>query len=164
MATAASFTLAPRKQQNQSPIFLFSSIQKEYQLMANLTRFKLNYSNHGDTDPHTKQNTVYVAGDVFDSPHDLLKENTLAAKPKFELAGPKAKLKYVGAPGYVKTEATKSVEESSPASNPSLGGTFSAMTVEELKRFAADEEIDLGKAKTKEQILEVIQQATSAKE
>ena len=36
--------------------------------------------------------------------------------------------------------------------------TFDAMTVEELKQHAANEEIDLGKAKTKAEILSVIRQ------
>ncbi len=127
--------------------------------MAELTRFHIHFSNHSDTDPHTGVNTIYVKGDCFDSYQDLLKENTPGPqnKMKFSLAGPKAKLKYNGAPGYVPPVVGVKLAE---GEKPAAELHNDTMDLEQLKKFAQEEEIKLGKAKTRDEVLQVIRSAS----
>lgn len=125
--------------------------------MSQLTRYRINFSSHADTDPHTKKNTVYQGKErhVFDSDKDLLSLNTSADKPKFTVVDPKTKLKYDGAPGFVpeKKATTPTVAQVEPIP---ANDTLETMSLDELKKLAAEEEIPLGKAKTKEEIVALI--------
>lgn len=133
--------------------------------MSNLKRFVLNFSTHCDTDPHTKVNTVYVRGDVFDSKLDLDREfNTDPAKPKFTRVDNKKKLRYAGVEGYEPTTPVPSVPPVETKENEGEGkeennSTYSTMTIEELRKFAESEGIALGKAKSKAEIITVIEAA-----
>lgn len=132
-----------------------------------LKRFVLNFSTHCDTDPHTKVNTVYVKGDVFDSYIELDKEfNTDPAKPKFTRVDPKKKkLHYNGVKGYeppvpvVQTTPEDTGEKNGEGEGDDNSSTYSSMTIEELRKFAESEGINLGKAKTKTEIISVIEAA-----
>lgn len=86
---------------------------------------------------------VYRRGDVVNSKQDLEKR-----------FGP-AKFQRVADPAQVK-------EEEPVASAPvSVQDEFSDMTVAELKQFAASEEIDLGSASRKDEILAVIREVVA---
>lgn len=80
---------------------------------------------------------------VFESYSDILSFNTPGIPPKFrERVKPQVEIREV-----VKVVSTQPKIDFSPLAN---------MSLEELKSFAADEEIDLGTAKTKDEVLRVI--------
>jgi hypothetical protein len=133
--------------------------------MAELKRFRLKRSQHCDNDPHTGKNTVYVKGDVFDSDKDLLKENRATPdKDRFELVSSDTPMHYAGCPLTRKEQKEGKTLTTTPSTvvNPSAAeDTFSSMTLDELKKFAQAEDINLGKAKSKDEVLAVIRAATA---
>ncbi len=122
-------------------------------------RFRINYSIHSDTDPRTLVNTIYHKGSVFESTIELDKEfNTDPAKPKFTRVDNSVPLTYNTPTSKTDTAPTPKVETNESSTNKD--DTLSSMTVEELRQYALSEEIDLGKAKTKAEILAIIREVT----
>lgn len=130
--------------------------------MAELKRFRLKRAQHCDTDPHTGKNTVYVKGDVFDSDKDLLRENrSNPDKDRFELVSSDTPMHYNGCP-LTRKEQKEGKTTTPTVVNPTAAeDTFSSMTLDELKKFAQAEDINLGKAKSKDEVLAVIRAATA---
>lgn len=103
-----------------------------------MARYRLRAGSHID------KNGTYKQGDVFDSDEDLVKR---FGHQKFE---------------RVYSEVThKPVEKSDKASDKSDDG-LESMTLEELRKFAEGEEIDLGKATRKDEIIKAIRAAEIA--
>lgn len=108
---------------------------------------------------HSESGRVWKRGQVVETAKDLLKHNRQGLR-KFEqvhddtpadegqLLGSKG-----GEPGPL---------HENPAVVPALpvNDTLSSMSLEELQKLAASEGINLGKARTQEQILKVIRAAT----
>lgn len=102
--------------------------------------------NQGERHPDGRP-VIYARNDVVESETDLCKLNAGMATKKFER-----------------------VDDSTPLTNPDAAGksvpspetvdpnedTFNEMTVAELRQFAEQEEIDLGKARTKDEIIAVL--------
>jgi len=82
---------------------------------------------------HNEGGNTYYAGDIIDSKSDLLKHNVSGSSPRYEKAA-----------------------ESTPSSVQSRTDQLDAMTVSQLREFAEAEEIDLGEATKKAEILAVI--------
>ena len=99
-------------------------------------KFRLRISQHIQTDPHTKKQTVYKAGDVFDCDEDLVAK---FGSEKFQRID-------------FKEPAPQAVAPTSKSDVPD----FHLMTVDQLKKYAEAEEIDLGKAVTKDAIIKVL--------
>ena len=98
----------------------------------------------------------WTSGQVFETSTNPLKLNTPGMK-RFERVDDTTTVD----PGtlYADEVTRQSVEAGvadTPAAKASVADTLAEMTVQELRTFAASEEIDLGSAKTKEQILDII--------
>lgn len=99
----------------------------------------------------------YIAGDVIESKVDLIKifgPEKFGYVPPTEPVTPREKL-----PVGVTLEPLKSPQEPKgkrPRTSKSQLETLESMSVEQLIKFAEAEEIDLGSAKKKEDILKVI--------
>ncbi len=101
-----------------------------------MSKFRLLQGVHGEgKGPNLK---VYYPGDVIETESDLCKFNTPSSSPKFE------KLDASGVPAK---------------GAPYPGDQLDAMTVERLREFAAEEEIDLVDARKRDDILQVIRRA-----
>lgn len=96
---------------------------------------------------------VYSQGTKFWSKNDLSKFNGPGAV-KFELI----EKKVVDDPRR-EVSLAPAAPESLPSSPAQVSGmeTFNSMTVQELKKWAESEEVELGAAKSKEQILQAIE-------
>jgi hypothetical protein len=117
--------------------------------MATATRFRLLCGKHHEGDANGAQRT-YVRGDVFDSPYNLLKFNSLESK-RFEVVPDSTPL--------VHNEVKKPPAEpnlETPQAGPATENTLDSMTVTELRTLAEEEEIDLGNASRKDQIIQAI--------
>lgn len=103
---------------------------------------------------------TYMAGDVFDSTSDLETMNGPGMAPKFVKVNLTTQLKGGTRKGNQLPEFKKAVDESrreAPGED-----TFQSMTEAELRAVAADDEIDLKGAKTKEDIIKVLVSAAQA--
>ena len=83
-------------------------------------------------------------GDLIDTDQDLLQENAPGYPARFE--------RLDGIPGFAAPDLGPDLAKS----NAKLERALSRMSVEQLRKYAEDEEIDLGEAGTKEEILEAI--------
>ncbi len=93
-----------------------------------------------------------ITCDVFDSRSDLTKMNAPGFSPKFELVPP-------GTPLYCSADGPPPAsEEATSPYQPgnSVADTVRSMNLEELKKYAAEEEIDLTKCKNKDEMVKVI--------
>lgn len=98
--------------------------------------FRLNRGRHSEGRNEDGSPKVYVRGDIIESTTDLEKHNTKGAPQKFTRVRP-----------GTKPEQTPQETERED---------FERMTVSQLKQLAADEEIDLGEAKTKQEIINAL--------
>ena len=89
---------------------------------------------------HNEDGRTYYPEAVVDSMSDLTTLNVVKGAPRFE---------------QVLEEEAAPVAVAEPPKADSLDG----MTVEELRKFAEETEVDLGKARTKDQILSVLRSA-----
>jgi hypothetical protein len=111
--------------------------------------------------PSIDRGRTYYQGEVIETDNDLSIFNGRGtASPKFALLSPETEtVAEAAARGFNtihKNAPTKSPPEPAGPSNKDMLDT---MTVNELRKFAEDEEIELGDAKTKEQILKVVREA-----
>lgn len=93
---------------------------------------------------HYENETKYIAGQIVESKRDL----TLFNHPgsvRFEKVGEDAK--------------DNPIPQAPTTKQSGAHETLLSMSVEELKQMAAEEEIDLGKAKTKSEIVDAISKA-----
>ena len=96
---------------------------------------------------HSEGGRTYEAGSVVDSKSDL------------------SRLNYTGVERFQRSDAEETTPPVSavltaPVSPTTPADSLSNMTVEELRKFAEETEVDLGKARTREQILAVLRSAT----
>ena len=99
---------------------------------------------------HAEGGRTYEVGSIVDSASDLCTLNYVSSAPRFQ--------RVESDPEEVSAAALKgydTINEMQPAKKDALDG----MTVEELRKFAEESEVDLGKAKTREQILAVLRSA-----
>lgn len=100
---------------------------------------------------------VYVRGDIVDSKSDLTKLNAGPGAQKFApVEEPSAKAA-AGTP-VAQLHAKVAAPPAPPADElqKKLHADLDKMTVEQLKAYAAEEEIDLKGAATKDQLLKII--------
>lgn len=137
-------------------------------------RYKLNQGLHIGPDPvNPALDKVYDAQDpannIIESPTDLTFMNVPGFKPKFEIVPEHGVVVPNGAfvfdPSKETVEqfaermkAAMTVNPGAPAapSVPPAPINLDAMNAEQLKRYAEEEEINVGKATTKEQLLAAI--------
>lgn len=99
---------------------------------------------------HNEYGKTYHRGEVVNSRSDLRKMNKPGAK-KFEFMG-------MVDEGAIEPEA---ITINAPVRDFPSEDTLSNMTIPELRRFAEQEEIELGSAKSKTEILEAIRAASN---
>ena len=112
-----------------------------------MPKFKLLSGRHTENDPTGKIDPVtklpvsvtYKAGDVFASKSDLDK-------------------RFNQPPMSIKFERIHETPVAA-AQQAAISDTLDAMTVEELKAYAESEELSLGKAKTREEMVKVLRAA-----
>lgn len=141
-------------------------------------RYRLVQGFHIGPDPvDPKLNKTYDASDpnanVIESPTDLTFMNVPGFKPKFELVAEHGEVVPNGAfvfdPSKESVEqfaermkATMTVNPGTPAAppvqpvRPVATVNLDGMNVEQLRRYAEEEEINVGKATAKEQLLAVV--------
>lgn len=135
-----------------------------------MPKFRLLHGNHceNERDPNTNELVKYKAGDIFFSPQPLDKMHNSPGSIKFEPVSdgtlvtrhPVAKAATAGFNGEPeKIEADSISNTSQPMFSTA---ELERMNVEELKKFAAEEEIDLGTASKKADIIARIQSAVPA--
>ena len=109
---------------------------------------------HNDGKGNRVPGTVYSRGDVVETKDNLLRFNSGARRPKFE--------KLDDAAPITQQSATPQAKPSTPHSpavavkNQMAFATLESMSVAELQKYCEGEEIDLGRAKSKDEILKVI--------
>lgn len=142
-------------------------------LAKSVRRYRLIQGFHIGPDPiDPSQNKTYDAGNpelnIVESPTDLTFMNVPGFKPKFELVAEHGEVVPSGA--YVfdpsketveqfaeRMKAAMTVNPGMPVPSPVQPTTnLESMSVEQLRRYAEEEEINVGKASTKEQLLTAI--------
>lgn len=114
--------------------------------MSVTKRFRLLVGRHGEGDRR------YKPGDVIETKSDLLKLNS-PGSTKFALLE--------SVPVAEPHEAKKSGKKSKKAEPVHGSATLDAMSIEELQAMAEAEEIDLGGATRKDEIIDIILEATA---
>lgn len=113
-------------------------------------RFRLLAGMHIQNDPMSGKERIYRAGAVFESVTDLARR----WPEKFE--------RVLDSTPLTPDPAASGMDASpSSAPLPSSGDEYEGMTVKELQALAAEEEIDLKGARTREEILTVLRKATA---
>jgi hypothetical protein len=98
---------------------------------------------------------MYKQGDIVETKSDLCAKFNSVGSVKFERIETENAQLPLSKP--VTQAPGGSVKTATPAANPI--DTFEAMSVEELKKHAEQEEINLGKAATKPEIIKVLRSA-----
>lgn len=115
---------------------------------------------NGERDPATGKLITYKKGEVFESKHDLVKTHNSNVSVKFERMPE-------GALPSRSPVAQAAIAGASQALTPPGKSAFGSaelevLTIEELKKLAEQEEIDLGKLTSKKDIIARIQSAVPA--
>ena len=102
---------------------------------------------------HSEGGQTYGVGSVVDSKSDLGRFNSSPDEPRFE--------RVFSDPEETRAAAMAGCPELQPkaaavAEQPAAKDAFDGKTVEELRGLAEEMEIDLGKARTRDQILAVL--------
>lgn len=113
----------------------------------------------GDRDPVTNKLIIYNQGEVFESKTDLDKRFNHPTGVKFERVSDatvvsRAPLAQAAAAGFNSAEGAKKGTQPAFTSND-----LEVMTLDELKKLAAEEEVDLGGLTKKADIIARIQSA-----
>lgn len=117
-------------------------------------RFRVLRGSLSQKEPGSRVPTIYNRGEVFQTSRNLEIQNIPGAPPRFEQVPITTPLT-VKTPGIRgKVSSGESELPSSPQSQPS--DTLDTMSIEDLRKHAAAEEIDLRGAKTKADIINVI--------
>ncbi len=134
-----------------------------------MARYRLLAGKHAqkEENPQTgqKENKIYKRGDVFESKHDLLKFNAGPGAMKFEKVEDTQPAKAAGTtrpPATPSREAVHGTPEPPPRNMNEFLAALDKMSEKDLRALAAEEEIDLKGAKTKDDILKAIRTATVA--
>lgn len=93
---------------------------------------------------------TYEAGEIIETTADLLKFNSIDGHKKYEKLDPNQLAVIVAQAAAVKEDMLP------PPSSGGVMDTYSSMSLDELKKFAKEESIPLGNAKTKEEVLKVL--------
>lgn len=130
-------------------------------------KFRLLQGSHAEEkvpgDPNTL--TMYRQGDVFFSSSDLSVLNS-PGSTKFERIHDDKPIPAAPPPVVATAQGTAVASSSAtPVTKAEpkgvdIGPTLESMTLEELRRHAADEEIDVAKLKTKDEVVKAIKAAT----
>jgi hypothetical protein len=88
---------------------------------------------------HAEHGRVYKAGDIIETDYDLNRFNAPKAEKFQRITG----------------EEAQAITQSQAAQAP-VDETLESMTLQELRNLAAEEELDLGNAKTKAEIIAAI--------
>lgn len=113
-------------------------------------RYRLLAGQHIQTDTDGKERK-HVQGEVFESEQDLLHHNAMGMRPKFEQVDRLTPIGFAQAPQQSSSVATANLTDKE-------FDTLKVMSVDELKKWSKEEEINLGTAKTKEEILKTIKE------
>ena len=111
---------------------------------------------------HSEGGQTYGVGSVVDSKSDLGRFNSSPDEPRFEriFSGPESAAEETRAAAMAGCpEIQPAAVTGHPVEPPAAKDSFDGKTVEELRGLAEEMEIDLGKARTREQILAVLRSA-----
>ena len=104
---------------------------------------------------HSESGRTYYAGSIVDSKSDLLTMNHVSSTPRFQRVESDPSETHAAAlKGYNTINEIQSPKAKEPEKD-----AFTTMTVDELRKFAEETEVDLGKARTRDQILVVLRSA-----
>lgn len=103
---------------------------------------------------HYEGGKQYVPGDIVDSMTDLNRLNGPGMKPKFK------QVKDSRDEEQARTQVSVAPAVQQKETSDGILGTLEGMTVSDLRKLAAEEEIDLGDAKTKEELVKVIHESS----
>lgn len=119
--------------------------------MATVRKYKVLAGRHVENDKRFYKGGPN--GDIFESDKNILKFNVKGFPPKFALVS-----------ALVEEAITPQAEENSPEPDGSeeLDKDLLAMTLDELRAFAAEGEIDIKGLKTKDDIVRRIQEKVNA--
>jgi hypothetical protein len=111
---------------------------------------------------------TYKAGDIVEAPGNLLRHNKPGVQPKYgrldageENPDPFVKRKDESHHDFAKRLSELAQKAEAMAKEAALG-VYASMSLEELQKHVQEEEIDVGDATTREQLLEVLQSRASA--
>lgn len=134
-----------------------------------MAKYRLLAGKHSqkEENPETKQKEVkiYKRGDVFESKHDLLKFNAGPGAMKFEKVEeppPRAASRAAAPPPEPPPPPEAKTIQPPPRNQQEYHAALDKMTEKDLRALAAEEEIDLKGAKTKEDIVKAIKAATTS--
>lgn len=130
-------------------------------------RFKLLDGFHiGPHPDNPALDKTYERGEIIESPTDLTFMNVPGYRPKFEIVPERGVVLPQGAHAFDPSKEsieqfaermrTLTINPGAPAIEPQQPVNLSDMNVEQLRRHAEEEEINIGKATTKEQLLAAI--------
>lgn len=113
---------------------------------------------------HSERGRIWMRGQVIETTTDLASRfnGATVVRQKFERV-PDGTPADPGVPvdQFTDPEFNKSSPSESETRGVDLMATYESMSVEELRQVASQEEIELGKAKTKPEILNVLRSALS---
>lgn len=110
-----------------------------------MPKYRLLVGQHIQNDVETKKEVTYNAGDTFVSESLLEKFNSSGHSPKFE-----------------RLQDDVKVETLKEAAVAKHGDPYDTMTVAELQAHAHEEEIDVRRARTKDDIIKLLRAADKA--
>jgi hypothetical protein len=102
---------------------------------------------------HSEGGCTYLPPAVFESEADLLRHNSTPDDPRFEQVYEETRAAAMAGCPELQPKTVAAVEQ------PAAKDAFDGKTVEELRGLAEEMEIDLGKARTRDQILAVLRSA-----
>jgi hypothetical protein len=126
-----------------------------------MAKYRLLVGQHVDNHPSHEGDHVYVPGDIIDTDKDLLRFNGVGMSPKFERlhdtsAGDVRNYPPPTPPEKQLPPAPKQVEP--VTKRPGDDDKLDTMTTQQLKEYAAENEIDITGCTRKDEILERIRQ------
>lgn len=128
-------------------------------------KYRLLVGQHIENIPGTEIEATYSAGDTFESASNLERFNSPGHSPKFERlqddvkVGPKSRVKATPTPEQLPEVQTQLNDEES---TDEATDTLESMSVAELYKFAKENDIDLGRARKKNELIEVIRKASES--
>ena len=123
-----------------------------------LFKYRLLVGQHIENIPGTQIEVTYNAGDTFESASRLEKFNSPGHSPKFERLQDDVKVGVKSTPKVSNDLPPNLVEEGSDGDSVDA---LDSMTVAELYKFARENDIPIGNARKKHELIEAIRKAAS---